>query len=150
VTAGRKVVIGATPTYATWTAAAIDASVKLSAEGLSLDALIVDTANFKALMALVGADGRPVFLVSGQGVNNIGTLNIPTLGGQFANIPVVLDPDLSGKTAFVNSAAIRMYSSPVVRLQDENNVNLSKDFSVYSYVATAPEIPAGIIAVVAS
>ncbi len=150
VTAGRKVVIGATPTYATWLAAAIDASVKLSAEGLSLDALIVDTANFKSLMGLVATDGRPVFLVSGAGVNNIGTLSIPTLGGQFANIPVILDPDLSGKTAFVNSAAIRMYSSPVVLLQDENIINLSKDFSVYSYVATAPEIPAGIIAVVAS
>lgn len=150
VTAGRKVTIGATPTYATWLAAAIDASVKLSAEGLSIDALIVDTANFKSLMSLVGSDGRPVFLTSGAGVNNIGTLNIPTLGGQFANIPVILDPDLSGKTAFVNSAAIRMYSSPVVRLQQENIINLSKDFSVYSYVATAPEIPTGIIAVTAS
>ena len=149
VTAGNAVEIGATPTYASWIAAAIDAAVKFENLGLTMDALIVDTATFKSLTALEGSDGRPVFLVTGTGANNIGELSIPGLSGSLGNIPVVLDAGLTGgEVAFVNRTALRFYGSPVVRLQDESVINLSKDFSIYTYAATAVEVPAAVVAVV--
>ena len=78
-----------------------------------------------------------------------GSINITGLGGSFASVAVVVDPSLtSSDVAFVNRNAIRMFNSPVVRLQDENIINLSKDFSVYMYSAIAVELPAGIVPVV--
>lgn len=138
----------AAATYADWLDAIVDASVKFQGQGLSLDALVVDKATFKLIAKLEGADGRPLLLVTGNGTNNVGTVNITGLGGSLASVSVVVDPALSGSVAFVNRNAIRMYNSPVVRLQDENIINLSKDFSVYMYSATAVELPAGIVPVV--
>ena len=150
VTADNAVAIGATPTYASWVAAAIDAAIKFEALGLTMDALVVDPTTFKSLTALEGADGRPVFLVTGSGTNNIGELSVPGLSGSLANIPVILDAGLTDEVAFVNRNAIRFYGSPVVRLQDENIINLSKDYSLYTYGAVAVEIPKAIIPVVAT
>lgn len=148
VTAGNVVLIPATPTYTDWLNAITDAAVKFQTLGLSIDALIVDTATFKDLVALEGADGRPVMLVQGNGVNNVGTISPTGLVGSLAGVAVVLDPALEGEIAFVSSQALRQYNSSVVRLQDENIINLSKDFSVYSYTAVASEIPAAIVPVV--
>src|SRR5690606_2251814 len=48
---------------------------------------------------------------------------------------------------FVNSRAIRQYDSALISLQDENIINLSKDFSVYRYGAIATEMPQLIVPV---
>jgi HK97 family phage prohead protease len=148
VTAGNVVELAATPTYADWVAAAIDAAAKFDLQGLTLDALVVDKATFKSLLNVQGVDGRPVFLVSGAGVNNVGNLNVRGLSGDLASIPVVMDPFLDGEVAFVNRNALRFYGSSLVQLQLENTINLSKNFSVYTYAAVAHEIPAGIVPVV--
>jgi hypothetical protein len=150
VTADNTVVVPANGTYADWLNAIIDATVKFQNQGLSLDALVVDAATFKKLAALEGADGRPVLLVTGNGTNNVGSINITGLGGSVASVTVVVDPALDGDVAFVNRNALRQFNSPVVRLQDENIINLSKDFSVYLYSAIADEIPSAIVPVVAA
>lgn len=151
ITASNTVTIPATGvTYADWVAAAIDAAAKFEALGLTLDALVVDKATFKSLLNVQGADGRPVFLVDGSGSNNVGTLNVPGLSGSLAGIRVVLDAGLTDEVAFVNRNALRFYGSPVVRLQDENTINLSKSFSIYTFAAIGHEIPAGIVPVVAA
>lgn len=150
VTAGNTVVVPANGTYTDWLNAIVDASVKFQNQGLSLDALVVDAATFKKLAALEGADGRPVLLVTGNGTNNVGTINVAGLGGTVASVTVVVDPSLTGGVAFINRNAIRQFNSPVVRLQDENIINLSKDFSVYLYSAIADEIPTAIVPVVAA
>jgi HK97 family phage prohead protease len=148
---GNVVVVPAVATYADWINGIVDATIKFQDEGLSLDALVVDAATFKKLAALEAEDGRPLLLVTGAGSNNVGSINITGLGGSLASVTVVVDPKLTaGYVAFVNRAAIREYTSPVVRLQDENIINLSKDFSVYMYSAVATEIPAAIVAVVDS
>jgi hypothetical protein len=49
--------------------------------------------------------------------------------------------------ALTNRLALREYSSPVVSLQDENIINLSKAFSLYFYAAFAHEIPGAIVPV---
>ena len=149
VTAGNDVVIPATGVvYSDWLDAIIEASVKFDALGLTLDGLAVDKATFKALMALEASDGRPVFNITGAGVNNIGALDIRALTGQVANIPVVMDAGLSeGYAAFYNRGAITEFTSPVVRLQDDNIINLSRDFSVYMYSAVGTTIDGAIVPV---
>jgi len=148
-TAGNKVTVPATgATYADWLEAIVDASVKYEALGLTLDGLIVDKATFKALMALEASDGRPVFLVEGQGVNNIGSVNVRTLRGTLAGIPVIMDAGLGADVvAFYNSQAITEFTNGAVRLQNDNIINLSRDFSVYLYSAVATTIPAALVAV---
>lgn len=149
VTATNTVALAATPGYSDWLNAAIDAQVKFQAQGLTLDALIVDKATFKSLLTVESADGRPVFLVTGAGSNNVGSLSVRGLSGDLASIPVIMDPALaSDEIAFVNSNALRFYGSAVARLQDENIVNLSKQFSVYMFGAVAHEIPSAIVPVV--
>jgi len=94
------------------------------------------------------ADGRPVFLVEGAGVNNIGQLTVRSLRGSVANVPVIMDAGLeNGKAAFYNSGAITEFTSGVVRLQDDNIINLSRDFSVYMYSAVASTIPTAVVGV---
>lgn len=149
VTADNTVELAATPGYSDWLNAAIDAQVKFQAQGLTVDALIVDKATFKSLLTVESADGRPVFLVTGAGSNNVGSLSVRGLSGDLASIPVIMDASLaSDEIAFVNSGALRFYGSAVARLQDENIVNLSKQFSVYMFGAVAHEIPSAIVPVV--
>ena len=149
VTADNTVEIAATPDYTDWINAAIDAQIKFQAQGLSVSALVVDPATFKSLLNVESADGRPVFLVTGNGANNVGNLSVRGLAGDLASIPVVMDTYLEAdEIAFVNSDALRLYTSSVVRLQDENIINLSKSFSVHMFAACAHELPKAIIPVV--
>ena len=134
--------------YADWLDAIVDAAVKFEDMALSLDGLIVDTATFKAFNRFTGSDGRPLFTYSGTGANVIGSLNVTTLRGDIANLPVYLNAkQTTPGQAFFNRQAIRTYRSPLVRLQDDNVVDLTRDFSVYGYVAFAPEIPGAIVPV---
>ena len=84
--------------------------------------------------------------------NTIGTTNAKALTGVILDVPVTcnlratageLGAGIVG--AFYNSEAIRTYETPLVQLQDENIVNLSKQFSVYRYGAVATEIPTGLV-----
>tara|TARA_R110000796_G_scaffold114619_2_gene226322 strand:- start:9965 stop:11470 length:1506 start_codon:yes stop_codon:yes gene_type:complete len=150
VTDGNVVQLGGA-TATDWLDAIVDGAVAFDVLGLGLEAIVVSPTEFKALVALEGTDGRPMMLVTGNGVNNVGNLNVSALGGSLANIPVIVDAGLAaGKAAFVNTTALRTYSSGLVRLQDENIINLSKDFSVYQYAAVAHENPTAIVPIVAA
>ncbi|APF33383.1 HK97 family phage prohead protease [Microbacterium paludicola] len=148
---GGVVLLGstlATATYNNWVNAIVDASIKFDEEALDPDALVVSASVFKKMAGFAGSDGRPLLSLDGSGANTVGRLNITALQGSFANVPVVLDAGLTGDSAtLVNGRAIRVYQSSLVSLQDENIINLSKDFSVYRYAAIATEIPAGIVPV---
>lgn len=145
-TAGNSLVVAANATYAAFLAAIVDAAGKYQDLGLALDGIVAGPATFKRLLAMQGSDGRPVFLVTGQGTNNVGAINPKALTGDIANVTVVLDPKLAdGNDAFYNGRALRDYASPLVRLSDDNVTTLTKDFSVYSYDAVAHEIPAAIV-----
>jgi HK97 family phage prohead protease len=148
--AGNTVTLDVTSTsYMAWLDGIIDAAGTYQDRGMTLDGLIVDKAAFKALAHLSGSDGRPLFSVNGggQAVNTVGNLNLTGLTGSIANVTVVLDAKLNGNVAFFNSAALREYRSPLVRLQDDNIINLSRDYSIYTYVAIAHEAPNGIVPV---
>lgn len=146
--ANNTVTVADSTDYADWLDAIIDAAEKYTDLGLALDALVVDKTVFKSLARLEGSDGRPLLTISGSGTNVVGDLNVTAIQGNLASVPVRLNPKqaLPG-AAFINRLAIREYRSPLARLQDENVVNLSQDFSVYFYAAHAVEIPAAIVPV---
>jgi HK97 family phage prohead protease/HK97 family phage major capsid protein len=137
-------------TYVTWLDALVDAADRFERQGWAINALAVSKTVFKALMALEGADGRPLLVVQGNAGNNtVGQISPLALGGSFAGLTVAVDTTLTGaKAAFVNSNAIRLYTSPTVSLTDDNIINLSRDFSVYQYAALATEAPEAILPVV--
>jgi HK97 family phage prohead protease len=146
VTAGNKVTLAAT-TYDGWVGGLADASANyFTPNGVQIDALIVDKATFKDLLAL---DGTPVISFSGENVGAVGSANVSGLRGTIAGIPIIVDAGLDftnkDECAFVSSLALRQYTSGALRLSQENAVNLSEAFSLSTYTATADEYPAFII-----
>jgi HK97 family phage prohead protease len=106
--------------------------------GLRPEAIVVGTAAYKFLLSVAGEDGRPVVLVNGAGVNNIGSANVPGLSGQLLGLPIIVDPAMSASRAFVaNSAAFQTLESAgaPVRLQADDITTLTDSISVYGYMA---------------
>lgn len=140
-------------TFVGWFSAIVDATEKYEDLGLSVGqaTITADKATFKALGSLTDTQGRPLFVVSGTGVNAIGTVN-PAVAPTDLDISGVRmrlnTKQAAAGAAFTHPLALRTYNSPVVSLQDSNIINLSQQFSVYYYGAYAHEIPAAIIPVV--
>lgn len=129
----------------------LDAAAAFQDQGLNLDALVVDPFMFKRLATLTTPEDL-LMTVNGQGANQVGEINLTSISGNLAGLKVV--PDLKATKdaygagiagAFVNFDAMRTYKSSSVQLQDENIINLSKDFSVYFYQASVCEDERGII-----
>lgn len=151
IAANNKVTIATSSTYNSWLAGITDAAAKFATIGLPIETLVVDTATFKELMALQGSDGRPVLLVDGSGVNNVGSISPSGLGGQFAGIRVVAVTQLNvnkSQCAFVNSAALRQYTSANLRLDSTNAINMSSAYSLGVFTCVADEIPAAVCGIV--
>src|SRR5690625_230527 len=116
--------------------------------GLSFDGLFVARDVFQALYA-VPAEDR-VLQVSGAPTDKVGTITVNTLEGNLSGIQVrVLPGAEAGLVAAYDSTAIRTLESAgaPVRLQDDNIINLTRDFSVYGYVSAFTQRPAGIVTV---
>lgn len=129
----------------------LDAAAAFQDQGLNLDALVVDPGMFKRLATLTTPEDL-LMTVNGKGANQVGEINLTSISGNLAGLKVV--PDLKATKdaygagiagAFVNFDAMRTYKSSSVQLQDENIINLSKDFSVYFYQASVCEDERGII-----
>jgi HK97 family phage prohead protease len=106
--------------------------------GLRPEAIVVGTTAYKFLLSVAGEDGRPVVLVNGAGVNNIGSANVPGLSGQLLGLPIIVDPAMSASRAFVaNSAAFQTLESAgaPVRLSADDITTLTDSISVYGYMA---------------
>lgn len=142
-----------------WTDLVIAAATRYDALNLGIDGLLVSTHVFTQLkntnkieVVTIGAGeqavgGQSSFRVS-SAAPQVGVLNLPGLTGDLAGLTVIGDPGFtSAQAAFANAAALRQYDSALVSLQDENIINLSKDFSVYRYGAVAAEIPAAVVPV---
>lgn len=149
-TGGDAVVTLGGATYNDWLDALVEGADKFQTRGWNIDAMVVSKDVFKTLMALEGSDGRPLLVVQGNnGVNTVGQIAPLSLGGSFAGLTVAVDTALAaGTKAFVNSNAMRLYAAPVVSLQDDNVINLTRDFSVYQYAALATEAPEALVPVV--
>jgi HK97 family phage prohead protease len=116
--------------------------------GLRPEAIVVGTGAYKKLMTVAGEDGRPVVLVNGAGVNNIGSANIPGLSGQLFGLPVIVDPAMSDNVAYMaNSRAIQTFESAgaPVRLTDGDITTLTDSVSVYGYMAITTPFAGAIV-----
>jgi HK97 family phage prohead protease len=116
--------------------------------GLRPEAIVASPEAYKKLMTVVGEDGRPVVLVNGAGVNNIGTANIPGLAGQIFGLPIVVDPAMTANKVYMaNSAAIQTFESAgaPVRLTDSEITTLTDSVSVYGYMAITTPFAGAIV-----
>lgn len=109
-----------------------------AATGLRPEFIACDPTAYVTMMKIAGADARPVVSVSGNGVNNIGTANVPALSGNLFGLPVIVDADLAAGTVYLaNSQAVQTLESAgsPVRLQDSDVTTLVDNLSVYGYQA---------------
>jgi HK97 family phage major capsid protein len=116
--------------------------------GLRPEAIVCGTSAFKFLLSVQGEDGRPVVLVNGAGVNNIGSANVPGLSGQVMGLPIIVDPAMTATKAYVaNSAAVQTLESPgaPVRLSADDITTLTDSISVYGYMAITVPFAAAIV-----
>lgn len=125
----------------------LDANATYQDLGYRCDGLIVDRATWQALMSLETSQGVPLMALSGHGQGVVGTIATDVLAGTLGNLKVV--PDLKATAArgdkvtgaFFNSEALRVYTSGIAHLQDDNVLTLTRDMSVYYYTAVASERP---------
>lgn len=125
----------------------LDANAAYQALGYRCDGLIVDRATWGALMSLETSQGVPLMALTGHGQGVVGTISSDVLAGTLGNLRVI--PDLKATSArgdkiagaFFNSEALRVYTSGIAHLQDDNVLTLTRDMSVYYYTAVASERP---------
>lgn len=130
-------------TLAGWTSFIIDAvkTMRSNKSGLKAEFMLVSADVFEALANLNASDGRPLLERNGDGSNTVGSSNILGLSGNIMGLPVFTDVNADANTCYItNSRAVKVMESAgaPVRLQDDNIINLTKDFSLYGYIIVAP------------
>lgn len=142
--AGNQIAIPTEFDVFDWLDAIVDASEKADERGFITAGLMVSKDVFKQLYRLADSTGRPLMTVSGQGMNQVGDLRAGDLSANLANLEVSLIPNAATGTAtFYDPVAITTFEQPgaPVQLQDENIINLTKDYSKYGYLAHASQFP---------
>lgn len=131
-----------------WLNTIIDAALIFEENGFNLDQLHVSADIFKALAGLKDGDRR-LMNVYGQGINQTGEIDARAVSGELARVPVKLLPGRSrtGQAAFSDHAAIQFLESAgaPAQLQDENIINLTKQFSIYGYMSVLIPFPQAIL-----
>jgi HK97 family phage prohead protease len=108
--------------------------------GLRPQFILTSTAGYVKLAKTAASDGRLAFSSNGDGMNTVGSANIPGLSGQLFGLPIIVDPALTGDNTYVaNSAAVISWESAgaPVRLSSGDITTLTDDISVYGYMAVA-------------
>jgi HK97 family phage major capsid protein len=116
--------------------------------GLSPEFIVAGVTAYKRLVGIVDTTGRPVVLQTGTGDNNIGTADIAGLRGSVFGLPIIVDPALDAKTAYMaNSLALTTYESAgnPTRLSTTDATTLSDFYSVYGYAAFAVPFEGAIV-----
>jgi HK97 family phage prohead protease/HK97 family phage major capsid protein len=119
-----------------------------NATGLSPEFIVAGVTAYKRLVSIVDTNGRPVVSQVGDGSNTIGGSNIPGLQGSILGLPIVVDPALEAKTAYMaNSAALTTYESSgnPTRLSSTDVTKLQDTYSVYGYAAFAVPFEGAIV-----
>jgi hypothetical protein len=119
-----------------------------NATGLSPQFIVAGTTAYKRLVSIVDTSGRPVVSQVGDGSNTIGGSNIPGLTGSILGLPIVVDPAMDAKTAYLaHSSALTTYESAgtPTRLSDTDVTKLQDTYSVYGYAAFAVPFEGAIV-----
>lgn len=133
-----------------WIDAVIDAAgyVEDNSLGLTADFIVVSRDVFKRVAHIVDGAGRPIFAVNGDGQNTIGSAGLVSATFNIGGLRGVVAPRMAANTAIVASAdavVSRESAGAPFRLEDENVVNLTKDFSLYGYMAWTVPDAAGLV-----
>lgn len=154
--AGNFVTLGAVLAASTtdqWLTALINLAENFDTNGFAMTGLAVTKDVFLKLMSLTDGANRRVMNVYGDApgaAETVGAINIPGMAGSLASVPVQMIPNAVGSwvTAYDPEAMITLESPGApAQLQDENVINLSKQFSLYGYCAQIVPFPAGIVPV---
>lgn len=119
-----------------------------NATGLSPEFIVAGVTAYKRLVSIVDTAGRPVVQQVGTGDNIIGLANIPGLKGSILGLPIVVDPALADKTAYLaSSQALTTYESAgtPTRLSVSDPTTLTDTYSVYGYAAFAVPFEGAIV-----
>ena len=119
-----------------------------NATGLSPEFIVAGVIAYKRLVSIVDTAGRPVVQQVGTGDNIIGLANIPGLKGSILGLPIVVDPALADKTAYLaSSQALTTYESAgtPTRLSVSDPTTLTDTYSVYGYAAFAVPFEGAIV-----
>jgi HK97 family phage prohead protease/HK97 family phage major capsid protein len=119
-----------------------------NATGLSPEFIVAGVTAYKRLVSIVDTAGRPVVQQVGQGDNIIGLANIPGLKGSILGLPIVVDPALDAKTAYLaSSQALTTYESAgtPTGLTVSDVTTLTDTYSVYGYAAFAVPFEGAIV-----
>jgi uncharacterized protein len=101
------------------------------------------------LVSIGATDGRLNFSANGDGMNTVGSANIPGLSGSLFGLPIIVDPQLVPTNAVMaNSAAVTSWESAgaPVRLTQGDVTTLEDAVSVYGYMAVAAQRPGAVVA----
>ena len=139
----------ATPTVWDWRDAIVDAGERYSDNGFSLEGMVVSTDQFKDMQRLTYNEVPALKVAAGDEFS--GTLSLPEGNGNLASIKVkcLYGEAPAGTAAFYDSSALKTLENPnaPTQLQDDNIVNLTKQFSLYGYLAVIVPFPTAIVPV---
>lgn len=144
VTGGNEITIAtATEEIATRLAAA--AKIVYSARLGPPDAFVISLDVWEILAGSVDADGRPLFPDMAAS-NPAGSSGLNTTSGSARGVNWVVDPNLTGKKAFLgNSRAFTSFVGPVRTLTADVPSKLGYDAAVFSMAAFAVRRPDAIV-----
>lgn len=137
-------------TAAGWIDLVVDSAdlIHNNSRGSEAGFVLVSSDVFKRLAHMVDGQGRPLFNIAGQSVNSLGSTNLVASTLNIAGLPVVKDAGLANNSAFIASAdAVTVWESAGApfALTDENIINLTKDFSLYGYMAVGVTNPLSVV-----
>jgi HK97 family phage prohead protease len=112
------------------------------ATGLRPEFIVAGVGAYVNLVSIGATDGRLNFSANGDGMNTIGSSNIPGLSGTLFGLPIIVDPQFGEFDALLcNSAALTSWESAgaPVRLTQGDVTTLEDSVSVYGYMAVAAQ-----------
>ena len=119
-----------------------------TATGLRPEFIVCGTTAYVNLVSIGATDGRLNFSATGDGMNTIGSSNIPGLSGSLFGLPIIVDPQMQATNALLaNSGAATTWESAgaPVRLTSDDITTLTDSVSVYGYMAVAAQRPGAIV-----
>jgi HK97 family phage prohead protease len=150
IAANNKLTIAANANAYAWLDLIVDAAELFDDRGYVLEGSLVSKDLFKKLIRLEDTNGNSLMRVYGEGVNQIGELDLSQISGKLGPVSFKLLSGAANNTmSFYDPVAITTWESPGApwQLQDENVLNLTAAFSKYGYLATASQFPDALVPV---
>jgi uncharacterized protein len=119
-----------------------------NATGLRPEFIVTGVTAYVNLVSIGATDGRLNFSASNDGMNTVGSANIPGLSGSLFGLPIIVDPQLGATDCLLaNSAAVTSWESPgsPLRLSSNDITTLEDSVSVYGYMAVAAQRQGAIV-----